>query len=30
MAINKQLHERIKGMAKELRREVYGPSGAPQ
>jgi ribosomal protein L33 len=30
MAISQQLHERIKAFAAELRREVYGVSGAPQ
>ena len=29
MAINQQLHVRIKAVAEELRREVYGPSGTP-
>ena len=29
MAINQQLHDRIKAVAEELRREVYGPSGTP-
>jgi hypothetical protein len=30
MAISQQLHERIKAVAAELRREIYGVSGAPQ
>ena len=29
MAISKELRERIKGMTAELRREMWGPSGAP-
>jgi hypothetical protein len=29
MAINEALLERIKGMTAELRREMWGPSGAP-
>jgi hypothetical protein len=29
MAINRQLHDRIKAIAEELRQEVYGPSRAP-
>ncbi len=29
MAISKGLHERIRGMMAELRREIWGPSGAP-
>ena len=29
MAIHQQLHDRIKAVAEELRREVYGPSGTP-
>jgi hypothetical protein len=29
MAMKQQLHARIKAVAEELRREVYGPSGAP-
>ena len=30
MAISKQLHERIKAVAADLRREIYGPAGAPE
>ncbi len=30
MAVNNQLHDRIKVVAEELRRELYGPSGAPR
>ena len=29
MAMNQQLHDRIKTVAEELRREAYGPSEAP-
>jgi len=29
MAISKELRDRIKGMTAELRREMWGPSGAP-
>ena len=29
MAISKELRERIKGMTAELRREMWGPNGAP-
>lgn len=29
MAINRQLHDRIKAVAEVLRREVYGSSGTP-
>ena len=28
--MNKQLHDRIKAMAAELRQEIYGASGAPR
>ena len=30
MAMNEQLHDRIKAMAAELRQEIYGPSGTPR
>jgi hypothetical protein len=30
MAMDKQLHDRIKAMAAELRQEIYGPTGAPK
>jgi hypothetical protein len=29
MALNESLRDRIKGMTAELRREMWGPSGAP-
>ena len=29
MAIDQKLHDRIKAIARELRQEAYGASGAP-